>query len=372
MLPLRLSEIARLVSGEFEGNEDPMITSVAGLNDAGATDLSFVRDARGLELAAKSAAGAFLIGRKTELIDRPCIRVDEPYRVFAELLAGQLIPVDRVFPLGVHPTAVVDASADISGAVSVGAYTVVGAGVVLGAGTRLGSLVSVGCDVIVGRECTVYSQAVIREGCCLGHRVIVHSGAVIGSDGFGYLPGDQGLQKIPQVGIVEIADDVEIGAGVTIDRATTGCTRIGAGTKIDNQVQIAHNVTVGSHCALSAQVGIAGSCTLGDGIVAGGQVGIGDHITIGAGTQLGGQSGVISDLPANSKMFGTPAVDIKSSFRATAVLRRLPEMKRAMAAMSAKIEKLDRELAELRSRAAADAAGAAGAAGIPDATDEEI
>lgn len=347
MLPLRLSEIAQLVGGVLVGEADPEITGVAGLGEAGAQDLSFVRDERGLSLAAKSQAGALLIGHHVEVLDKPSVRVDDPYQAFAKVLEGQLIAVERVFPPGVHDTAVIDESADVSGATSIGAHTVVGAGVVIGQGTRLGAQVSIGCDVTLGRDCTVYPQVVIREGCHLGDRVIVHASTVLGSDGFGYLPTKGGLHKIPQVGIVEIANDVEIGAGVTIDRATTGRTRIGVGCKIDNQVQIAHNVTVGANCALSAQVGIAGSCTLGDGVIAGGQVGIGDHISIGAGTQLAGQTGVISDLPAGSRMFGTPAQEVKSSFQMTAAARRLPALRATVRALVAQVARLAKELAEL-------------------------
>lgn len=352
MLPLRLSEIAKMVGGELIGAADPEIRGVGGLADAGATDLSFVADGKHLARAAASAAAALLVGREV-VVDRPCVQVDDPYRAFAAVLAELQIDADRVFPPGVHPTAVIDPSADVGGVAAIGAYCVVGAGTVLGAGSRLGSHVSVGCDVTIGADCVVYPQVVIREGCRLGERVIVHAGVVLGSDGFGYLPGAQGMHKIPQVGIVIVGDDVEIGAGATVDRATTGRTVIGAGTKLDNQVQIAHNVQVGRHCALSAQTGIAGSCVLGDGVISGGQVGVGDHLKIGAGAKLGGQTGVTQDLPPGSQVFGTPAVDAKASFRTTAAVRRLPQLQDAVRNLRRRIVALEASLAEALGRSAA-------------------
>lgn len=344
MLPLRLSEIATLVGGDLKGSGDPEIRGAAGLQDAGPTELSFLANGKKTSEAAGSAAGALLVGRNV-VVDKPRIEVDDPYRAFAKVLAGIQIDADRAFPLGVHETAVIDPTADVSKAASVGPYCVVGAGSVLGLGTRLGSHVSIGCDVTIGADCVIHPQVVIREGCRLGNRVIVHATVVIGADGFGYLPGPQGMQKIPQVGIVDIADDVEFGAGATIDRATTGRTVVGTGTKIDNQVQIAHNVTLGSHCALSAQVGLAGSTVVGDGVIFGGQVGVGDHITIGPGTQLGGQSGVTGDLPAGSRVFGTPAVDAKKSFRNAAAVRRLPELQATVRDLKKRLAALEAKLA---------------------------
>ncbi len=345
MLPLRLSEIAELVGGVLIGTDDPQLTGAAGLADAGLADLSFVADAKRLADATQSNAGALLVGRNV-VVDKPRVEVDDPYRAFVKILAGIEIDVDRVFPPGVHPTAVIDPTADVSQAVSVGPYCVIGAGTVLGAGTRLGSHVSIGCDVTVGDACTIYAQVVIREGCRLGNRVIVHASVVLGADGFGYLPGPEGLLKIPQVGIVDIADDVEFGAGSTVDRATTGRTVIGTGTKIDNQVQIAHNAQLGSHCAMSAQSGIAGSAKMGDGVICGGQVGIGDHLSVGAGSKIGGQTGVIQDLAAGSRVFGTPATDSNTFFRVAYAARRLPELQVTVRDMKQRIAVLEQELAQ--------------------------
>ncbi|MCK9995408.1 MAG: UDP-3-O-(3-hydroxymyristoyl)glucosamine N-acyltransferase [Candidatus Krumholzibacteria bacterium] len=325
MEALRLSEVAVLVDGELVGAEDPEITGVAGLEDAGPGDLTFVGRKKLNKVLAASGATAVIVGPDQE-VDRPAIRVKDPYGAFAAFLERLLPDPDRLFPPGIHPTAVIDPTAEVDKVVAIGPYSVVGAGCVIGAGSRLGAHVILGCDILVGRDCLLHSGATVREGCLLGDRVIVHSGAVLGSDGFGYLTTKDGIHKIPQVGVVEIHDDVEIGAGCCVDRATTGRTIVGTGSKIDNLVQIGHNVRLGEHCSLSAQTGIAGSCTLGDGVFCGGQVGIADHIGIGAGVKIGGQSGIINDVPAGKSVFGYPALDLKESFRMFASLRRLPEL----------------------------------------------
>jgi len=319
---MRLSEIAALVGGRLLGADDPVLTGAAALADAGPTDLSFVADARRAVAGKASAAGALLVPADLDP-GRPAVAVARPYEAFAQVLARFAPDPDRLFPPGVHPTAVIDPSAVVTAA-AVGAYCVIGAGARVGAGTRLGSHVVIGCDAAVGADCVLHAHVVVREGCRLGDRVIAHAGAVVGADGFGYLAGPRGQVKIPQVGIAVVEDDVELGALVTIDRATTGSTVIGAGSKLDDQVHIAHNVRIGRGCALSAQTGIAGSCVLGDGVITGGQVGIADHITVGAGARIGAQAGVIKDVPAGGAVFGCPALDFQECLRITAALRRLP------------------------------------------------
>ncbi len=324
---LRLSEIADLVGGELVGPDDPVITGAAGLDHAGPGDLTFLARRKFGKALGECKASAVLVGADQE-IDRPGIRVADPYGAFATFLERFLPDPDRVFPPGIHPTCVIDPEADVSGAVAIGPYSVVGPGSVVGAGSRLGPHVVIGCDVTIGTDCRIYAGVTVRENSLIGDRVIIHSGVVLGSDGFGYLPAARGIRKIPQVGIVEIQDDVELGAGTCIDRATTGRTVVGAGSKIDNLVQIGHNVILGKVCSLSAQTGIAGSSVLGDGVFAGGQVGVGDHVKIGDGVQIGAQSGIPGDIPAGKKVFGTPAVDVVESFRMVAALRKLPELLR--------------------------------------------
>lgn len=318
----RLSELAGRLGGQWREGADPLITGAASLADAGPGDLSFVAGPGRLAEARRSGAGAFIVGPGLEL-DRPCITVDRPYEAFARFLALQLPDPDRLYPPGIHATAVIHPEARVEAA-AVGPYCVVGAGARIGAGCRLGPHVTVGCDATIGRDCVLHAQVTVREGCLLGDRVIVHAGTVVGADGFGYLPGPQGQVKIPQVGIVEVQDDVELGALVTIDRATTGRTVIGAGSKLDNQVHIAHNVRLGRHCALSAQTGIAGSTTLGNGVIAGGQVGIADHLAVGDGVRIGAQSGLLKDVPGRTEVFGYPALEAREAFRIIAALRHLP------------------------------------------------
>ncbi len=323
-----LSDLAQELDGELLGPGDFVVSGVSGLEDAGPGDLSFVAKRGVWAKVGQSNAGALIVGAGQDP-DRPAIRVANPYEAFVRLLARFAPDIKLLFPDGVHPTAVVDADADITRAQAVGAYCVIGPGVVLGRGTRLGAHVVVEANVKMGDDCTIYPRVTIQHSCQLGSRVIVHPGAVIGSDGFGYLPGQEGLTKIPQVGIVVIEDDVEIGAGACVDRAMAGRTVIGRGTKIDNLVQIGHNVKIGAHCALSAQVGIAGTSVLEEGVVAGGQVGIGDHLHIGQGAKLAGKSGVWRDVPAGTAVFGYPALNIKEAFRITSAMRQLPDLVRS-------------------------------------------
>ena len=327
MKTLRLSEVAELLGGELVGAADPEITGAAGLEEAGPGDLTFLARKRFSGALAASQATAVIVGPGQD-VDRPAIRVQDPYGAFARFLEGLLPDPERVFPAGIHSTVVIDPEAKLAPDVAIGPYCVIGAGAVVGSGSRLGPHVILGCDVTVGRDCLIHPRVTVLERCTVGDRVILHTGVTIGSDGFGYLPGPDGIRKIPQVGVVEIQDDVEIGAGSCVDRATTGRTLVGAGSKIDNLVQIGHNVKIGKGCSLSAQTGIAGSCTLEDGVISGGQVGIADHLRIGAGVQMGGQTGVISDIPPGMAVFGCPAVDVKESLRMSTALRKLPELLR--------------------------------------------
>jgi UDP-3-O-[3-hydroxymyristoyl] glucosamine N-acyltransferase len=327
MKSLRLSEIAEIVGGDLVGTEDPLITGVAGIEHAGPGDLTFLSRQSLVRALASSGAAAVLIGPDLE-VDLPAIRVAQPYEAFALYLGQSLTDLDRVFPPGIHPTVVVDPAADVTGALSIGPYSVIGPGTVVGAGSRLGAHVVLGSDITLGTDCRVYAGVTMREGCQVGNRVIIHAGVILGSDGFGYYPGSEGICKIPQIGIVEIQDDVEIGAGACIDRATTGRTVVGAGSKVDNLVQIGHNVVLGKACSLSAQTGVSGSSTLGDGVMTGGQVGVGDHLKVGAGAKVGGQSGITRDVPAGQSVFGTPAIEVGESFRLFATLRKLPELLR--------------------------------------------
>ncbi len=327
MQPIRLRDLAVELEADLVGDGDVEITGVAGLDHAGPGDITFLARAELASRLVTSKASAVIVGPDFEP-DRPALRVAEPYPTFARLLARVATPLDRIFPPGVHPTAVVHPEAEVAADAALGPYCVIGAGASVGAGTRLGPHVVIEPDVTIGGGCVVYAQTVVRERCRLGDRVILHPGCVIGADGFGYLPGKNGLSKIPQVGIVILEDDVELGAGTCIDRATTGETVIGAGTKLDNLVQVGHNVRIGRHSVFSAQSGISGSCNIGDGVTMGGQVGLADHISIGNGAKVGAKSGVHRDVPDGGVVFGYPALDIKESHRVAAALRKLPELLR--------------------------------------------
>lgn len=330
MDPMHLRDLARQLEGEVVGDGGVLITGVAGLEHAGPGDITFLAARDRVEQLAGCAAAAVIVGPGLD-VDRPAVRVADPYAAFARLLARLEMDVDRVFPRGIHPTAVVDPTADVSRAAAIGPCCVIGAGTVIGEGTRLGAHVVLGPEVVVGRDGRLHAGVCVRERCRLGDRVILHANCVVGSDGFGYRPGPGGLVKIPQVGIVVLEDDVELGAGTCVDRATVGQTVIGRGTKLDNLVQIGHNVVIGAHCAISAQTGISGSCRLGDRITMGGQVGLADHLTIGDGVKVGAKSGLHRDTPAGSEVFGYPALDAREAFRVASALRKLPDLLRTVA-----------------------------------------
>ncbi len=334
---MKLSEIAKLVGGRLVGDTDPLISGAAGLDEATSSDLTFVISKDLLPRLAQSGAGAVILapGMSTDL---PAIEMGNPYAGFALFLERFAAPLDRVFPPGIHPTAVIDPTAEVGTNVSIGPHCVLGAGVKVGSGCRLGPNVVLDVDVQLGEDCRLYSGITVREGCILGNRVILHAGVRIGTDGFGFLPGPAGLTKIPQVGIAVLEDDVEIGSNSCVDRATTGRTVVGRGTKLDNMVQVGHNVKIGAHCVISGHTGIAGSCTIGNGVAMGGFVGMGDHLKVGDGAKIGGKSGLTRDVPAGATVFGTPAIDFQESFRLFAALRKLPELLRRVALLEKKAD----------------------------------
>jgi len=330
----RLSELAARLGVPWEGPADPEILGVAGFEDAGPGDLTFAVD-RQRESGLAGAVAAAVVVRPGVPCLLPTLRADDPRAVFTQVLALYAPSLSRVFPDGRHPTAVVDPTADLAPDVALGPYCVVGPGARIGAGCRLGPHVVIEADAVLGRRCLLHAAAQVRERCVLGDEVILHGGAVVGSDGFGFHPGRAGLVKIPQIGIVVLGARVEVGANTCIDRATTGVTSIGEGTKLDNQVQIAHNVTVGRHCAISAQSGISGSCRLGDGVTLGGQVGMADHLALGDGVKVAAKSGITRDVPAGQSIFGYPAIEFRKGFKVVALTHRLPELFQRLAKVEA-------------------------------------
>jgi UDP-3-O-[3-hydroxymyristoyl] glucosamine N-acyltransferase len=281
-------------------------------------------------------ASAILAGRQLHA-RIPLIRIDNPYYAYFQVL--NLFAGDNAsrYPRGIHQSAVVDPTARIGADVCIGPLCHVAAGVSIGDGTTLVSGVFVGERAQVGARCLVYSNVTVREECRIGDRVILQPGAVIGSDGFGYARNGKVHQKIPQIGIVVLEDDVEIGANTCVDRATTGETRIRRGTKIDNLVQVAHNVVLGEDTVIAAQAGISGSTEMGDRVVIGGQAGVGGHVRIGEGAVLAAQSGVTKDVPAGTTVSGYPAREHSAARRIYAHIAMLPELFR-------RVKELERRL----------------------------
>jgi len=323
-----LEQIALLVKGKLTGNGSSLITGAAGLEEAGATDISFLRDTKKLDLLDATKAGGILIG--PGMIDnlnrnKNFIEVANPMEAFALIL--ETIAKEKRSPkTGIHPHALISEKAKIGQGVWIGPFVVIEEEAQIEDDAVLEAQVYVGPRSKIGRGTKIYPQVVIREDVQIGRRCIIHSGAVIGSDGFGFFFAHGKHNKIPQVGSVIIEDDVEIGSCTTIDRATAGATRIGQGTKIDNLVQIAHNVEIGPNSILVAQVGIAGSSKLEEGVALGGQVGVADHVKIGKGAQIAAQSGIKEDVSPGAVLFGSPAQPIHEAFRQLALIRRLPEL----------------------------------------------
>ncbi len=305
------------------------IGNVAPLDTARAADISFLDNAKYLDALTATRAGACLLTPRFETAapDRLVVLVAaDPYRAFVAvaraLFPEALRPSSLFGASGRAAAAQVHSSARIEANVTIDPLAVIGPAAEIGAGTLIAAGAVIGPGVAIGRDCAIGAGATVTHA-LIGDRVIVHAGARIGQDGFGYLPSPQGHQKIPQNRRVVIQDDVEIGANSTIDRGSTRDTVIGEGTKIDNLVQIAHNVSIGRHCLIAGQVGISGSARLGDFVMLGGKVGIADHVTIGSGASLGAQSGVMADVPAGARWIGSPAQPVRDFMKGVAVLRRL-------------------------------------------------
>lgn len=342
---LTVSEIASRLSAELIGEGNATIHAVGGVRDAVAGEITFVSLAQYAGDVATTRASAVIVARDWAL-PAPCplLRVDKPEHAFA-LVARWFAGPDPVYAPGIHPTAVVSPDATLGADVHVGPLAVIEAGAHIGEHCIIGAQSYVGHGVKLGAECRLFPQVSIREYCVLGARVWVHNGTVIGSDGFGYEVDKQGIRtKLPQIGIVVIGDDVEIGANVAIDRARFGRTRIGNGVKIDNLVQIAHNVIIGDYAVLVSQVGIAGSSMIGEKAILAGQAGVAGHITIGPGAIVGAQSGVTKDVPAGTYVIGFPAAPQKAVAREYAAVSRLPELRARVASLQKRLEALESRL----------------------------
>ena len=336
-----VKELAQGLNCPFEGEGETKIGGVSSLELAKEGDLVFLAHHRFRSLLEQTKASAVILP-PTENFERlPVIRSDNPHLTFIRAIEFFWKPF-RPEP-GIHPAAVISPSAKIGKDVSIGALVHIGEDVEIGAGSTIFPLAAIYPRVKIGEETVIHSHVSIREEVRVGSRVIIHSGAVIGSDGFGYLRAPDGSHiKIPQKGIVVIEDEVEIGANTTIDRASLGETVIRKGTKIDNLVQLAHNVEIGENCIIIAQTGIAGSSKLGKNVLTAGQVGIADHIKVEDNVTIMAQSGIMQDIPANAVVVGTPHMEAREFFKVRASLPHLHGLIKEIKQLKAKIEELEK------------------------------
>jgi UDP-3-O-[3-hydroxymyristoyl] glucosamine N-acyltransferase len=333
----RAADVARAVGGVLRGSGDRLLGAVRTLDEAGEEDLSFLAGARYRDRARASRAGSILCTPADRLDGRDRIEVEDAYYALSQAL--RLFHPDLPAPPGIDPRAAVAGDAILASGVSVGPFAVIGARCRIGEGVVIGPGAVVGDDVEIGAGTVLHARAVVYHGCRLGARVVLHAGVVVGADGFGYAFHAGVHHKVPQVGNVVIEDDVEVGAGATIDRGALGSTVIGAGSKIDNLVMIAHNVVIGPGSILVAQSGVAGSARLGKGVVIAGQAGVAGHLSVGDGARVAAKSAVLQDLAAGVTAAGIPAIPVAAWRRAQAAFGRLPEILQRLR----RLEREDRE-----------------------------
>jgi UDP-3-O-[3-hydroxymyristoyl] glucosamine N-acyltransferase len=335
-----LAEIAKWVGGVVRGDAATRISGVATIQEAEPTHITWLAHDKYAPQLRTSKAGAVLVPEQYGETPMPAVLCPKPTEALISILEHFAAPLPRP-AVGVHPTAIIASSAKIGTNVAIGPNVVVGEDADVGDGCILHAGVVIGTETVLGPDCELWPGVVVRERCTLGNRVVIHPNSTIGADGFGYQFTNGRHVKIPQIGTVRIEDDVEIGANCCIDRAKCGATVIGRGTKIDNLVQVAHNVRIGPDCMIVAQTGIAGSARLGRLVVVGGQGGIRDHVTLNDGAQLAACSAVSKDVPAGAIMMGTPAVEHEEYIRERARIHRLPKMAEQLADLIKRVERLE-------------------------------
>lgn len=348
---MTVAEIAEWLKGELVGDGTREITRVAKIEEAGPSDLTFLANPRYLPHVKRTGASAILVARTFDLASASApstlafIKVDDPYLAFLHVLK-RLTPSVDPFARGIHPTAVISPTATLGSNVSVGAYAVIGEGTRIGDNTRIAEACVIGSMAEVGSDCRLYPHVTVYHQCRLGNRVTVHAGTVIGSDGFGFAPKKDGTyEKIPQLGIVVIEDDVEIGSNCSIDRATIGETLIKKGVKLDNLIQVAHNVVIGENTVIAAQTGLSGSTKVGKNVMVAGQVGFAGHLEIADRSVIMAQSGVPSSITEPGKTwFGYPARERGRAFRIEAVIRSLPELAKDVASLKQRLDEILKKL----------------------------
>jgi UDP-3-O-[3-hydroxymyristoyl] glucosamine N-acyltransferase len=319
-------QLANSIGAQLEGDAQLRVSGCASVISAGPGDLVYVDSPKHIDAVARSQAPCVIIGADLPLAGKTLLRVKNPRLAFAKAME-LMLPAESIAQ-GIHPSALIAPTAKLAANVAVGPYAVIEDGVEIGAGAQIGAHSFIGRGAKLGPACRIYPRVTVYSSVRLGANVVVHSGAVIGSDGFGFVPTENGLVKFPQRGAVEIGDDVEIGANTTIDRAALDATRISRGVKIDNLVQIAHNNDIGEHTVIAAQAGVAGSTTIGKNVIIGGQVGISDHCRIGDGAILVSQSGVAAGkvIRPGMMMFGSPVRPMDKAVEILGLLGRLPEL----------------------------------------------
>lgn len=341
-----LSNVAELVGGTLQGDATVPITGLASATEAEPGSLVFAENARYIEIALRSKAAAVLVPTEALALlsapPKPLIGVANPRFAFVQLLeAWQPAPT---FAPGIHSTAMLGSDVTLGEGVHIGAHVTVGDGVTLGEGVALLAGVKVGAGCHIGAGTVLHPNVVLYPEVQVGRNCVLHAGCVIGADGFGFIPIGQTLRKVPHLGTVEIGDDVEIGANSCVDRARTGATVIGSGSKLDNLVHVAHNVQIGMGSILVAQTGIAGSTRIGNGVILGGQAGIKDHITIGDGARVGAQGGVIGDVKPGETVSGYPARPHADKMREYAAAAALPKMTKRLRELEARLAALEAQL----------------------------
>ena len=337
---IRLGELARLLGGKLKGEPDLEVDGISSLELAGPKEISFAIKTNLAPKVKSSRACAFILPETwQEDLPKNAILVKDPYLAYAQ--TANFFAAKPFVPKGISNQAIIGEGCQIHQEVTVDPGAIIGAGSKIGRHVHIHSGVVVGEDVEIGSESVIFPNVVIYHGCKIGSRVRIHAGAIIGADGFGYAKGPDGMVKIPQTGIVVVEDDVEIGANTTIDRAAIGETRIGKGTKIDNLVMIAHNVSLGQHCVIVSQVGISGSTRVGSGVMMGGQVGVVGHIEIGDGARIGAKSGVPQSIGPGETVSGIPAIPHLKWLRMVNALKKLPELVRDVRELKNRITRLE-------------------------------
>lgn len=338
-------QIANVIGGRVEGNKDAKVHTFAKIEEGTEGAISFLSNPKYTHYLYDTKSSIVIVNEDVELekdVDATLIRVPNAYESIAKLL--QIYEASKPKKTGVAPQAYIAPSAKLGNNCYVGPFAYVGEGAEIGDGCQIYPHAVVGDNVKVGSNCIFYPNTTIYQGCKIGNNVTIHAGSVIGADGFGFAPGADGYDKIPQIGIVVIEDNVEIGANTCVDRSTMGATVIHKGVKLDNLVQVAHNVEIGENTVMSAQVGIAGSTKVGSWCMFGGQVGLAGHITIGDKTFLGAQSGVPGNLKGGEELIGTPPMNPRQYFKSQAIFRRLPDMYKDLNDAKKKIEELNEKI----------------------------